>query len=161
MPLFGLNGATISIIAFNYGARKPERIVKTLKLAVSAALTLMICGLLAFQLVPELLLGMFNPTEEFLLLGCSALRIISIHFPIAALCIILGATFQAMGNGIYSSITSLCRQLVVLLPAAYLLSLTGEVNNVWWAFPIAEVASALVTVFLFLRIYRNKIKPMM
>jgi putative MATE family efflux protein len=161
MPVIGMNNAVISIVAFNYGARRPDRMVKTLKIALCGAMGLMVAGLLAFQLVPELLLGMFNPTEEFLLLGCSALRIISIHFPIAALCIILGATFQAMGNGIYSSITSLCRQLVVLLPAAYLLSLTGEVNNVWWAFPIAEVASALVTVFLFLRIYRNKIKPMM
>ena len=161
MPVIGMNNAVISIVAFNYGARRPDRMVKTLKIALCGAMGLMCAGLVAFQLVPELLLGMFNPTEEFLVLGCSALKIISIHFPIAAVCIILGATFQAMGNGIYSSITSLCRQLVVLLPAAYLLSLTGEVNNVWWAFPIAEVASVLVTGFLFVRIYRNRIKPMM
>ena len=111
-------------------------------------------------LLPDVLLGMFNPSEEFLRIGCSALRIISWHFPVAALCIILGASFQALGNGIYSTITSLCRQMLVLLPAAYLLSLTGEVTNVWLAWPIAEIASLVVTVLLFVRIYRQKIKPM-
>jgi len=160
MPLFGLNGATISIIAFNFGARKPERIVKTLKLACSAALCLMIAGFLAFQFVPDLLLGMFNPSEEFLVIGRSCLRTISWSFPVAAVCISLGACFQALGNGIYSTITSLCRQMLVLLPAAYLLSLTGNVNLVWLAYPIAEVASGAATVFFFIRIYRQKIKPL-
>ena len=160
MPLFGMNGATISIIAYNYGARKPERMMKTLKIACGAALAVMFAGLLAFQLVPELLLGMFNPSEEFLRIGCSALRTISLHFPVAAICIILGASFQALGNGVYSTISSVFRQLVALLPAAYLLSLSGEVNRVWWAFPIAEVVSALVTLYFFRRIYRKKIKPL-
>ncbi len=160
MPLFGLNGATISIIAFNYGARKPERIVRTLKLACSAALTLMITGFMVFQLAPDVLLGMFNPTEEFLVIGRSCLRTISWSFPVAAVCIILGASFQALGNGIYSTITSLCRQMLVLLPAAYLLSLSGNVNLVWLAYPIAEVASGAATVFFFLRIFRQKIKPL-
>ena len=160
MPLFGLNGATISIIAFNYGAQKPERIVKTLKVSSAAALTLMVAGLIVFQAVPELLLGMFNPSEEFLRIGCVALRTISWCFPVAAVCIVLGASFQALGNGIYSTITSICRQMLVLLPVAYLLSLTGEVNNVWFAFPIAELASALATLALFRKIYKEKIKPM-
>jgi len=160
MPLFGMNGATISIIAYNYGARKPERMLKTLKIAIGAALTVMTVGLLAFQLIPEALLGMFNPSEEFLAIGCSALRIISIHFPLAAVCIMIGASFQALGNGIYSTITSVCRQLVVLLPAAYLLSLTGSVSNVWWSFPIAELVSAAATLFFFRRIYKAKIKPL-
>ena len=160
MPLFGLNGATISIIAYNYGARRADRMMKTLKIACAAALAVMVAGLLSFQLIPEVLLGMFNPSEEFLAIGCTALRIISIHFPVAAFCIILGACFQALGNGIYSTATSLCRQLIVLLPAAYLLSLTGSVDNVWWSFPIAEVASALVTLICFRRIYREKIVPM-
>ena len=160
MPLFGLNGATISIIAFNYGAQKPERIVKTLKVASAAALTLMFTGLIVFQAVPELLLGMFNPSDEFLRIGCVALRTISWCFPVAAVCIVLGACFQALGNGIYSTITSICRQMLVLLPVAYLLSLTGEVNNVWLAFPIAELASAVATMFLFRRIYREKIKSL-
>ena len=160
MPLFGINGATISIIAFNYGARKPERIVKTLKLACVSALALMTTGLLVFQFAPDLLLGMFNPSDAFLEIGRSCLRTISWCFPVAAVSIALGASFQAMGNGIYSTITSLCRQMLVLLPAAYLLSLTGNVNMVWLAYPIAEVASALATGFFFLRIYRQKIKPL-
>ena len=160
MPLFGMNGAAISIIAYNYGARKPERMMKTIKIACGAALTVMLIGLAAFQLVPELLLGLFNPSDEFLRIGCTALRIISIHFPVAAACIILGASFQALGNGIYSTISSVCRQLLVLLPAAYLLSLSGDVNMVWWSFPIAEVISALVTADFFRRIYRQKIKPL-
>ena len=160
MPLFGINNATISIIAFNYGARKPQRIVKTLKLASCAALSVMIIGLLAFQFIPDVLLGMFNPTDDFLVMGRAALRTISWSFPIAAVCISLGASFQALGNGIYSTIISLGRQLVVLLPAAYLLSLAGNVNRVWWSFPIAELASALLTLFFFLRIYRQKIDPL-
>ena len=160
MPVFGINGATISVIAFNYGARKPKRIVQTLKCACGACLAFMVAGLVAFQLAPELLLGMFNPSPAFLEIGCNALRIISIHFPVAAFCISSGAFFQALGNGIYSTITSVFRQLLALLPAAYLLSLTGNVSNVWWAFPIAEVISAIVTLYFFLRIYRQKVKPM-
>ena len=160
MPLFGINNATISIIAFNYGARKPQRIVKTLKLASAAALSVMIIGLLAFQFIPDVLLGLFNPSDDFLVMGRAALRNISWSFPIAAVCIALGASFQALGNGIYSTIISLGRQLVVLLPAAYLLSLSDVVNRVWWSFPIAEVASAALTLFFFLRIYRQKIDPL-
>lgn len=160
MPLFGLNGATISIIAFNYGARKPERIMKTLKLACSAGLGLMVFGFLIFQVAPDLLLSLFNPSETFLLIGRSALRTISWSFPIAAVCIILSASFQAMGNGMYATITAICRQLVVLLPAAYLLRLTGNVNMVWLSYPIAEIASGAATVYFFIRIYRQRIKPL-
>ena len=160
MPLFGLNNATISIIAFNYGARKPERMIKALKISCITAVALMTTGLLVFQLAPDLLLNMFNPSEDFLIMGRAALRSISWSFPIAAVCIVLGACFQALGNGIYSTITSLCRQLVVLLPSAYLLSLTGMVNNVWLSYPIAEIASGSLTCYFFLRIYRQKIAPL-
>jgi len=160
MPLFGTNNATISIIAYNYGARKPERMTKTLRLALVTGLCFMLFGLTVFQLVPEALLGLFNPSDEFLRMGIKALRIVSIHFPIAAVGIMLGASFQALGNGIYSTIVSLCRQLLALLPAAYLLSLTGNVDNVWWSFPIAEVVSALVTLILYRRLYLAKIKPL-
>ena len=160
MPLFGLNGATISIIAFNYGARKPERITRTLKLSCASGLTIMLVGTLVFQLFPDLLLGMFNPSPLFLEIGRVALRTISLSFPIASVCIILGATFQALGNGIYSTITSLCRQMFVLLPVAYLMSLTGDVSKVWLAYPIAELVSAAATAFFFTRIYRQKIKPL-
>ena len=161
MPLFGLNGATISVIAFNYGARKPERITKALKLAISAALGLMVAGWLAFQLVPDLLLGMFNPTDAFLEIGRVCLRTISWSFPLAAISIAMGACFQALGNGIYMTIVSLARQMIVLLPVAYLMSLSGNVNLVWLSYPIAEVVACCITLFFFLRIYRQKIKPML
>ena len=160
MPVFGLNNAAISIIAYNYGARRPTRIVACLRLSVVLVLSVMLLGVLVFQLVPELLLGIFNPTEDFLAIGVSALRIVSLHFPLAAIGIALGASFPALGNGTYSTITSLCRQLIVLLPVAFLLSLSGDVHMVWWAFPIAEVVSLMVTFFLFFKIYRKKVRPL-
>ena len=160
MPLFGLNNATISIVAFNYGARNPQRMTKTLKISCMSASVVTFFGLLSFELIPQVLLGLFHPTDVFMQMGCRALRIIGLHYPLAAICIALGASFQAMGNGIYSTITSMCRQLVVLLPAAYLLSLTGNINNVWWAFPIAEMMSLMVTLLFFRRIYNQKVKPL-
>lgn len=164
MPLFGLNNASISIIAYNFGARQPKRITKTLKYAVSSALVVMVLGVLCFQLIPDVLMGFFSTeghsADAFRSIGISALRTVSWHFPLAAIGIALGASFQALGNGVYSSITSLCRQLIALLPAAYLLSLTGDVNAVWWSFPIAEIVSVIVTLILFARIYRQKVKPM-
>ena len=165
MPLFGLNNASISIIAYNYGAREPKRITKTLAYAVGTAAVIMLLGLIAFQLFPQVFMGIFSnekeaQSQQFLQIGIMALRIVSFHFPLAAIGIPLGASFQALGNGIYSTITSLCRQLIVLLPAAFLLSLTGTVDAVWWSFPIAEVVSAAVTLLLFAPIYRQKIKPL-
>ena len=166
MPLFGINNAAISILAFNYGARQPKRITGTLKRTVGTAMVIMLLGLMVFQLFPDVLMGFFSTSGdassgEFVALGISALRIISLMFPMAAVGIALGgAAFPAMGNGLYSTITSLCRQLIVLLPAAYLLSLTGDVHAVWWSFPIAEVISLLITLFLYSKVYRNKIKPM-
>ncbi|MCI7726957.1 MAG: MATE family efflux transporter [Clostridiales bacterium] len=160
MPLFGLNNAAISIIAFNYGAKKPKRITRTLKIACAVAFGLMMAGFLAFQLVPDVLLGLFNPSDAFLSIGRAALRTISWSFPVAAFCIVLGASFQALGNGIYTTITSLCRQMLVLLPVAYLLSLTGDVEKVWLSFIVAEFASAAATYYFFRRIYREKIQPL-
>ena len=160
MPVFGMNNATISIVAYNYGARNPKRITSTLKWSVASVMAVMLLGVLAFQTIPHLLLGIFNPSDDFLAIGISALRIVSLIFPLAAIGIALGASFQALGNGIYSTITSLSRQLIVLLPVAFLLSLSGDVHLVWWAFPIAEVVSLAVTLFLFARIYRQKIKPL-
>ena len=160
MPLFGINNAVISIVAFNYGARKPDRMMKTVKMAAVAGLTIMLVGLAAFQLLPELLLGIFEPSPEFMHMGVEALRTISWCFPVAAVCIILGSTFQALGTGIYSTLVSLGRQLVILLPAAYLLSLSGVVTRVWWAWPIAESMGLTMTVLFFLRNYRQRIKPL-
>ena len=160
MPIFGMNNACISIVAFNYGYRKPSRITRTLKLTCGIALGVMIAGWLTFQLAPDFLLNLFNANEEFLAIGMPALRTISWSFPIAAVAIALSASFQALGNGFYSTVVSVSRQLVVLLPAAYLLSLTGVVDNVWWAFVIAEFISLAATLILFARIYRRKIKPL-
>ncbi len=160
MPLFGLNNATISILAYNYGAQKPERILKTLKVSCLSAFSIMMLGFAAFQLIPELLLSIFTSTPDYLTIGAAALRGISCSFPLAAICIAVGASFQALGKGIYSTVTSLCRQMLVLLPVAYLLSLSGNVNSVWWAFPIAELMSLLVTFLCFRRIYKKQIKPL-
>ena len=160
MPLFGINNAVISIVAFNYGARNPDRMLKTLKLATAAGLVIMLTGLAVFQFAPELLLSIFDPSAEFMSMAVRALRTISWCFPVAAVCIILGSTFQALGTGIYSTIVSLCRQLIVLLPAAWLLSFSGDVNLVWWAWPIAEGMGLSLTVFFFLRNYRRLIKPL-
>ena len=103
---------------------------------------------------------MFNPSESFMEIGRSALQAISWHFPVAAFCIVTISSFQAMGNGLYSTIVSMCRQLIALLPAAYLFSLSGNVNNVWWAFIVAEIVSAAVCGVFFLKIYKNKVKPL-
>ena len=166
MPLFGINNAAISILAFNYGARKPERITGTLKRTVGTAMVIMLLGLAIFQIFPDILMGLFSTSGdassgEFVALGISSLRTVSLMFPMAAVGIALGgAAFPAMGNGLYSTITSLCRQLIVLLPVAFLLSLSGDVHAVWWSFPIAEVVSLAITLFLYGKVYRNKIKPM-
>ena len=165
MPLFGINNASISIIAYNYGARLPKRITHTVKLGVASALVIMLAGFGIFQLFPDTLMGIFGSSggadaAALVEIGATAIRIVSFHFPLAAIGIGLVSSFQGLGNGIYSSITSLCRQLVALVPAAYLLSLTGSVDAVWWAFPIAEVVSTVLSVLFFLRIYRRKIKPL-
>ena len=160
MPLFGINNAAISILAYNYGARQPKRITGTLKCALGTAMGIMLVGLAIFQLLPDVLLGFFNPSETFLDLGRTALRVVSLHFPMAAIGIALSSSFQAMGNGIYSTIVSLMRQLVVILPAAFLLSLSGNVHAVWWSFPIAEVVSMATSLFLYSRIYNRQIKPL-
>lgn len=156
MPIFGLNNGIIPIMAFNYGARNKERIVKTIKLALVFAVSYMILGFITFETMPGVLLSLFksnDPTENAALLeiGIPALRIIGIHFLLAGFCIVLGSTFQALGKAVFSMVVSLMRQLVVLLPAAYLLSLTGVLQNVWWAFPIAECMSLMVTCFFFFR----------
>ena len=165
MPVFGLNNACISIIAYNFGARQPKRITGAIRLTLFTALTIMLLGMALFLLIPETLMGFFaneNQADAKALveMGSVALRTICLSFPLAAVGIALSASFQSLGVGIYSTISSLCRQLVVLLPVAWLLSLTGQVNNVWWAFPIAEVFSLMVILFLYRRIYKNKVKPL-
>lgn len=157
MPVFGMNNGVIPIVAYNYGAKKRKRMLDTMKLGMVVAMCIMVCGTILFELIPGVLLGFFNASDEMLSMGIPALRIICLHFPIAAYCIIRMASFQALGNGVYSMVVSILRQLVVLLPAAYLLSLTGNVNNVWWAFPIAETMSALVSTICYNRIKKDVI----
>jgi len=160
MPVFGLNNAMVPIVAYNYGARIKERMLKTVKLSVIYAVVIMLVGFLIMQIFPGTLFKMFDASETMLEIGIPALRIISICFIFAGYCIIISSVFQALGNGIYSMIVSIARQLVVLIPVAYLLSLTNNLNLVWWAFPIAEIMSLAVCTLLFYNIFKKKIKNM-
>ena len=155
MPVFGLNNGMVPIIAYNYGAGYRDRVVKTLKLGVTYAMCIMLFGLLIFQLFPDAFLRMFAASDHMMEIGVPALRIISIHFPLAAVGIVFGSFYQALGNGIYSMFVSLIRQLIVLLPAAWFLSRLGNVIYVWWAFPIAEVFALIVSVCMMVVIFRK------
>lgn len=158
MPVFGLNNGMVPIVAFNYGAGNRDRVIKTMKYSIAYAVALMMIGFAVFQVFPAQLFSLFDASETMLSIGVPALRIISISFLFAGFCIVSGSVFQALGNGVYSMVVSIARQLVVLLPVAYLLSLTGNVNYVWWAFPIAELMSLSMTVYFLIRIYHGVIK---
>lgn len=161
MPIFGLNNGLIPIIAYNYGARKKERIIETTKLSMAISISLMLIGLAIFQFsAPFLLKNLFAASDHMLSIGVPALRIISISFPAAGFCIIAGSVFQALGNGVYSLIVSAVRQLAVLLPVAFLFAVTFGLSTVWWAFPIAECFSLALSAILLKRIYRLKVKPL-
>ena len=157
MPIFGLNNGLVPIIAYNYGAKKRKRLLGALKTACLIAICFMALGLVLMQIFPEPLLRLFDAEEEMLAIGSVALRIISLSFTFAGVCIVTGSTFQALGFGTYTMFTSICRQLVVLLPAAYLFSLSGNLNLVWWAFPLAEIMSVLVTAIMFIKVNKNVI----
>lgn len=149
MPVFGLNNGMVPIVSYNYGAARPDRVKKTVKLAVCAAVGIMAIGFAVFQLFPQTLLSFFNASDEMMEIGSVALRIISFSFLFAGFCVIAGSVCQAIGNPIHSLIISVGRQLVVLLPVAWLLSLTGRLELVWVAFPVAELVSlTLSAVFL-------------
>ena len=158
MPVFGMNNALVPIIAYNYGARNRKRITGTLKRGVIIILCIMTFGTVLFELFPKFLLGLFNASPEMLEIGIPALRIIAIHFPVAAICIIFMSCFQALGMGITSMIVSFVRQLVVLLPVAYLLSLTGVLSSVWWCFPIAEFSALILSSFFMIKVFKVKLK---
>lgn len=157
MPVFGLNNGMVPIIAYNYGAGKRDRLIKTIKLSIAYAVGIMLAGLITIQLIPGSLLGMFNASPQMLEIGIPALRIISLSFVFAGYCIITSSVFQALGNGIYSMIVSIVRQIVILLPVAYLFSKTGVLSAVWLAFPIAELASLTLCTMFLLRINKNVI----
>ncbi len=155
MPIFGLNNGMVPIVAYNYGSGNRERVVEVIRRSIVYAVCIMLAGLVIMQVFPDKLLLLFNAQEELLNVGVPALRTISLSFIFAGYCIIVGSVFQALGNGVYSMIVSIARQLVVLLPVAYLLSLTGQVTNIWWAFPIAELMSTSVTTFFLIRINKK------
>ncbi len=160
MPIFGISNAVLAITAYNYGAAKPDRILKTIRYGCFASVSIMAVGTALFHLAPEMLLGFFNPNDQMLEVGVPALRIISIPFIAAGVCIIFSNIFQALGKSIHSMISSICRQLLVLIPAAYLLSLTENINMVWYAFPIAEIASLAYCTTMMVVLYRKKIRPL-
>ncbi len=160
MPVFGLNNGMVPIIGYNYGARNRERLLKTIKLSIIYAVSIMTAGFIIMQIFPKQLLGFFNASETMIKIGVPALRIISISFIFAGYCIVVGSVFQALGKATKSLFVSLGRQIVILVPVAYLLSLTGEVKNVWWAFPIAEVMSLTLSTIFFVQIYKTIIKKL-
>jgi Na+-driven multidrug efflux pump len=163
MPVFGLNNGIIPIVAYNYGARNRRRMMEAIRLAVIYAASYILLGLLAFMIIPGPLLKIFNASDDMLRVGIPALRIIGSTFLFAGVGIAMSSVFQALGYGTYSMIVSFIRQLVVLLPAAYVLARvgmqTGNDTLVWYAFPIAEIASLITTLILYTRLYNNVIKP--
>ena len=158
MPVFGLNNAMVPIVAYNYGAARKDRIMKTIRSSVTAAVVIMLAGLAIFQIFPEQLLYLFDASEHMMGIGVPALRIISLSFLFAGYCIVIGSVFQALANGVYSLITSAARQLVCILPAAWLFASVFGLHAVWYAFPLAEIISVVLTTLLFRRIYRKKIQ---
>ena len=155
MPIFGLNSGVIPIVAYNYGAGNRKRILSAFKLSVAAAECLMAVGVVLFIFFPRPLLEMFSASDTMVAMGVPALRIISTHFLIAGFCIITGGVFQALGNGVYSLVVSVMRQLVVLLPAAFLLAKFFGLTAGWWCFPIAELMSLLMTVICLMKMKRD------
>ena len=155
MPVFGLNNGITPIIAYNYGAGQRKRMLKTIKLSMLVAFCHTFIGFLCFEGIPQILLGMFNASDEMLTIGVPALRIIGIHYLIAWFCIVSGTVFQALGKAFFSMIVSIMRQLFVLIPAAYILAKLGGLHVVWWSFPIAEVISLMVSSFFLVRINRT------
>ncbi len=160
MPIFGLNSGLIPIIGYNYGAKRPKRITEALRVGILVSFIIMATGFLLFTLIPHIFLGWFNATEAMVAIGTVAMRRISLCFVSAGFCIVLGALFQATGDGYITMITSVTRQLVFLLPSAYLLGKYFGLDALWFSFIIAESASLLLTIYYFIRLYRKKIRPL-
>lgn len=160
MPVFGLNNGYIPIVAYNYGARRKKRIIKAFKCGAAYAVSIMAVGMVIFLTIPDVLLGFFEADDEMLEIGVPALRIISAHFVLASFSIIMISTLQGLSKGIYSMIVSFSRQIIVLLPAAYILSKCFGLSAIWWAFPIAEVVSMTLCALFLAKTYRKMIKPL-
>ena len=160
MPIFGLNNGMIPIIAYNYGARNRKRIMETVRLSIGIAVGIMFFGLTVFQLMTPQLLMLFQADADMLSIGVPALRIISLSFLFAGYCIIVGSVFQAMGNGVYSLMVSVARQLVCILPLAYFFARTFGLHMVWYSIPLAEITSVVLSSILFRKIYVEKVRPL-
>ena len=160
LPIIGMNNGMVPIIAYNYGAKKPERILQTIKLAITYALIIMVVAVAVFQIFPTQLLGFFQASPEMLEIGVPALRILSLCFIIGGFTIVSSSVFQALGRGLLSMSISIFRQLVLVLPLAYFFSLTGKLEMVWWAFPVAEVLAGLLALYYLRRAYRRVILPL-
>lgn len=160
MPVFGMNNGMVPIVAYNFGAKKPDRIVQTMKLGIMYAISIMAVGTIIFQVFPGPLLRIFNASDNMLQIGIPALRIISIHFIIAGFCIVCLSILQALGHGLMSLISSVLRQLVVLLPSAFILARTGGLDAIWWSFVVAEAVSAVYSAICMRHVYTRQIKPM-
>ena len=164
MPVFGLNNGMVPIVAYNYGAQKPERITRTVKLAMAYAVGIMAVGFALFQLFPDVFLSLFEAEGEdagdLLTIGVPALRIISFHFLVAGICVVSMSVFQALGHGVLSLIVAIVRQLIVLLPTAFLLSRLGGLDVVWWAFPAAETIAVMLCLLFLFRVFQKEIIPM-
>jgi Na+-driven multidrug efflux pump len=158
MPLMGLNNGMVPIISYNFGARNRGRIIETVKLSLMYAVGIMLAGTAVFEIFPLQLLRMFNATPGMFAIGVPALRIIGSHFFFAAFCIVSLSVFQALGNGIESLIVAGSRSMLLLLPISWLLSLTGNVNAIWWAFPVTEFCTLLLAGFFMRKVYIEKIK---
>lgn len=159
MPVFGLNNGMVPVLSYNYGARNKKRMTDTIRISIIYATVIMTVGILLMQLIPDVLLKMFDASETMLAMGSTALRIISLSFIFAGFGIITSSALQALSHGVASMVISFVRQLVVLLPAAYLLSKAGNVDYVWWSFPIAEIASFICSVLFLRMVYVKVIKP--
>lgn len=160
MPIFGLNKGMVPIVSYNYGAEKKDRLLKTIRLSICYAVGIMLLGFTLIQLFPDKMLLLFDASDHMLSIGIPALRIISLSFIFAGASVILSSTFQSLGNGLLSMFISVARQLVVLLPVAYILSRFGNVNLVWWAFPIAEIAAICMSVAFYIYMYNKVIRPL-
>ena len=155
MPVFGMNNGLIPIVAYNFGAGHKDRIMKVMKSSMIAAVVLMLLGLLTAEVMPEGLLMLFNASGQMIEIGVPALRILSLCYIFAGISIVASGVFQGLGKSVYSLVLSIIRQLVILLPAAYLLSLTGQLEAVWFSFPLAELAALVVTIFYLRRVQKN------
>ena len=158
MPVFGLTNGMIPIVAFNYGARNKKRIYQTIKLSVAIAVAIMLVGLAVFQLFPATLLGLFEASEHMLSIGVPALRTISLSFIFAGFCIVISSVFQALGNGVYSLVMSFARQIIVILPVAFLFAKFFGLDAVWYSYPIAEIVSVVICIFMLRRILKLKVE---